>query len=131
MKKQHSAAFLVLFLAVAGCSGANSMTEGGIYSIDNGDGKFGVVKILKLEPGIVHVRVYKNKYAFRPSTIKVEELSLGGINDKDGFGMGHLPINENDFKGWKAVLLNKTEVNLEELEGYQVWKEAGGGVFGK
>jgi hypothetical protein len=131
MKHQHRVVFLVLFLAVAGCSGANSMTEGGIYSIDNGDSKFGVVKILKLEPGIVHVRVYKNKFASRPSTIKVDELSLGSVKDKDGFGMGHLPISENDFKGWKAVLLLKTEVRPEELEGYKLWKEAGGGVFGK
>jgi hypothetical protein len=121
----------MLFLAIAGCSGANSMIEGGIYSTDSGDGKFGVVKILKLEPGTVHVRVYKNKFASRPTTIKVEELSLGSIKDKDGFGMGHLPIGENDFKAWKPVLLLKTEVKAEELEGYNLWKKAGGGVFGK
>jgi hypothetical protein len=107
------------------------MTEGGVYSIDNGDGKFGVVKILKLDPGIVHVRVYKNKLATRPTSIDLDELSLGSIKDKDGFGMGHLPISENDFKGWKAVLLLKAEVKAEELEGYELWKEAGGGVFGK
>ena len=107
------------------------MTEGGVYSIDNGDGKFGVVKILKLEPGIVHVRVYKNKFATRPTTINLDELSLGSIKDKDGFGMGHLPISEKDFNGWKAVVLTKTEVKADELEGYNLWKEAGGGVFGK
>ena len=107
------------------------MNEGGIYSIDNGDGKFGVVKILKLEPGIVHVRVYKNKFASRPSSVKLDELSLGSVKDKDGFGMGHLPISERDFKGWKAVLLMQSEVKADELEGYKLWKEAGGGVFGK
>jgi hypothetical protein len=107
------------------------MTEGGVYSIDNGDGKFGVVKILKLEPGIVHVRVYKNKFAARPSAITLDELSMGSIKDKDGFAMGHLPISEKDFAGWKAVLLTKTEVKADELEGYKLWKEAGGGVFGK
>jgi len=127
---KHRVAILV-FAAVAGCSGANSMTEGGIYSIDNGDGKFGVVKILKLEPGIVHVRIYKNKFPSRPNAIKTEELSLGSINDADGFGMGHLPISETDFKGWKAVLLRRDNVKAEELEGYELWKEAGGGVFGK
>ena len=69
------------------------MIEGGVYSTDAGDGKFGVVKILKVESGIVHVRVYKNKFATRPESVKVDELSLGTINDKDGFGMGHLPIS--------------------------------------
>ena len=107
------------------------MTEGGIYSIDNGDGKFGVVKILKLEPGIVHVRVYKNKFASRPTSVNLDELSLGRVKDKDGFGMGHLPISEKDFKGWKAVLLTQSEVKGDELDGYKMWKEAGGGVFGK
>jgi hypothetical protein len=123
-----------MFLLIAtGCSGGNSMTEGGVYSIDSGNGKFGVVKILKIEPGIVHVRVYKNKFATRPTAIKLDELSLGSIEDKDadGFGMGHLPISEKDFSGWKAVLLTKTEVKPDELEGYKMWKEAGGGVFGK
>jgi hypothetical protein len=128
---KHHAAFLVILLAFTGCSGGNSMTEGGVYSIDNGDGKFGVVKILKVEPGIVHVRVYKNKYSARPSTIKLDDLSMGSIKDKDGFGMGHLPISEKDFTGWKAVLLTKTEVKDEELDGYRLWKEAGGGVFGR
>jgi hypothetical protein len=128
---KNRAGILGLFLAVAGCSGGNNMMEGGIYSIDNGDGKFGVVKILKLEPGIVHVRVYKNKFASRPTSVKVDDLSLGNIKDKDGFGMGHLPISENDFKAWKAALLAKTEVKADELEGYKLWKESGGGVFGK
>jgi hypothetical protein len=53
------------------------------------------------------------------------------VKDKDGFGMGHLPISERDFKGWKAVLLMQSEVKADELEGYKLWKEAGGGVFGK
>jgi hypothetical protein len=114
-----------------GGSGANRMKEGGIYSIDNGDGKFGIVKILKLESGIVHVRIYKEKFATRPESIKVEQLSLGSIKDKDGFGIGHLPISKNDFTGWKAVFLCETEVKEDELEGYNMWKEAGGGVFGR
>ncbi len=107
------------------------MIEGGVYSIDNGDGKFGIVKILKLDPGIVHVRVYKNKFATRPTSISLDELSIGSIKDKDGFGMGHVPISEADFKGWKAIMLTKAQVKAEELEGYKLWKEAGGGVFGK
>jgi hypothetical protein len=121
----------VAFVSVGCGSGENSMIEGGIYSIDKGDGKFGVVKILKHDPGIVHVRLYKNKFASRPSSVKVEELSLGSVKDKDGFGIGHLPISERDFKSWKPVLLTKSEIREDELEGYRLWKEAGGGVFGK
>src|SRR5262245_13642607 len=49
------ALILGLWLLKKPNSHATSMTEGDVYSIDNGDGTFGVVKILKLEPGIVHV----------------------------------------------------------------------------
>ena len=81
------------------------MTEGGIYSIDNGDGKFGVVKILKLEPGVVHVRVYKNKFAARPTSVQLDELSLGSVKDKDGWrsqisiATGRWDFLEENF-GW-------------------------------
>ena len=105
--------------------------EGGIYSIDNGDGNFRAMKILKIERNIVHVRVYKNKFPSRPDSIKLDQLSLGKVADTDGFGMGHLPVSKQEFAAWKAVLLTKSTVKAEELEGYRYWKEAGGGVFGQ
>ncbi len=131
---KHSALALGLLLSVVGCGGGEPIVEGGIYSIESGE-RFGIVKILKLEPGIVHLRVYKNKFASRPTSINVEDLSLGrfkpGSTDKDGFGIGHMPIRERDFRGWKPVLLTKTQVTESELEGYKMWKESGGGVFGR
>jgi hypothetical protein len=104
--------------------------EGGIYSIDNGNGSFGIVKILKLDPGIVHVRVYRNTFPFRPFAINTHELTLGRVDDPQGFGMGHLPMSEASFRSWNAALLAETAVSQEELEGYNMWKQAGGGVFG-
>ncbi|HEY1375981.1 MAG TPA: hypothetical protein VGF55_04270 [Gemmataceae bacterium] len=106
------------------------MIEGGVYSIDNGDGTFGVVKVLKLEPGVVHIRVYRNKYAARPTSVELSDLSLGGFDDPGGFGVGHLPISANNVAGWRPVLLAETQVAEDELEGYRLWKESGGGVFG-
>src|SRR5438045_3135878 len=100
---KHRTFLVILVLGVVGCTGGTSMIEGGVYSIDDGGGKFEVVKIFKLEPGIVHVHVYKNKFAARPTTIRLEELLLGSINYPDGFGMGHLSLTEKDFAGWKAV----------------------------
>lgn len=106
-----------------------NLIVGGIYSINGGDGKFGIAKILKVEPGIVHVCIYKNKYAARPISIKIGDLSVGKITDKDGYGIGHLPINTNAFSAWKAVLMMKAEVNADDLAGYKIWKASGGGVF--
>jgi hypothetical protein len=107
------------------------IVEGGIYSIDVGDGTFGVAKILKLEPPVVHVRLYKNKLHVRPASVKLEELSLGTSKDTDRIGIGHIPSSEKTFAGWKPVLLVKSQVTESELEGYKRWKEAGGGVFEK
>ncbi len=33
------------------------------------------------------------------------------------------------FARWKPQLLRVKVVAAEELEGYQIWKDAGGGVF--
>lgn len=131
---KHSALALGLLLSIVGCGRGGPIVEGGIYSIESGDGRFGVVKILKLEPRIVHLRVYKNKFTSRPTSINVEDLSMGGYKpgsvDKD-FAIGHIPMRERDFRRWRPVLLTKTQVTESELEGYKIWKESGGGAFGR
>jgi hypothetical protein len=100
-----------------------ALKAGDICSIDNGDGKFGVVKILVIENGIVHLRIYKNKYEQRPVSIDITTLSLGSIYDEDGFGIGHTPIDRKAFEDWDPVLITYEDVSTEELEGYQLWKE--------
>jgi hypothetical protein len=42
---------------------------------------------------------------------------LGSIHDADGFGMGHLPIDDGAFASWKPQLLLVQNVTTEELEG--------------
>jgi hypothetical protein len=56
-------------------------------------------------------------------------LSLGSIKEKDGFGIGHLPMSPKAFAAWQPVFLMETPVVPGELEGYRLWKEAGGGAF--
>jgi hypothetical protein len=72
----------------------DGLSAGDICSIESGSGGFGIVKILALEPGTVHIRLYKEKFASRPN------------------------------------LIDATGVSPEELEGYNLWKESGGGVWG-
>ena len=103
--------------------------EGGYYSIPDGDGGFSVAKVLKLEPDIVHVRIYRQHFSERPRSIDVNQLSLGSIDDDDGFGMGHMPLRLTTFEGFEPRFLVFSEVKVEELEGYHLWKDAQGGVF--
>ena len=121
---------VVVALVLVACrkSGA-SLEVGGIYSTADGKGGFGVVKLLAHADSICHVRVYKQKFQSRPTTVEVGSLSLGKPGDPDGFGMGHIPMREAGFLEWQPVLITKTTVTPDELEGYKIWKESGGGVF--
>jgi hypothetical protein len=105
------------------------LQAGGIYSIANGDGGYGVVKLLVFEDGICHVRIYKQKFQSRPGTIDVNSLSLGKPGDPNGFGIGHIPLREAGFLKWQPVLITNTTVTPDELDGYEIWKKDGGGVF--
>ena len=101
------------------------MVSGGLYSVYGGGGKYGVTKLLAFADGIVHVRLYKNKYDHRPNDVAVNTLSLGTINDTDGVGIGHMPVTEKEFLSWSPHLIKVTKLTEEELEGYNSWKESG------
>ncbi len=139
-------AFLIslLLLFSFGCSSQNSdlkvvrvepdmknteLKVGGIYSINDGEGRFGIAKILALDEDAVHIRLYKNKFPSRPQTIDLNTLSLGTINDKDVIGIGHLPLSREGFINWQPVFIAEAPVTKEELEGYEMWKDASGGVW--
>lgn len=107
-----------------------SLSPGHICSIESGEGRFAVAKILALEPGIVHVRLYKEKFDSRPNCIDDLGLSLGTVNDTDGVGIGHLPLSARNFASWEPIIITQAGGSEEELEGYNLWKESGGGVWG-
>ena len=107
----------------------SQLFEGGYYSIADG-AVFSVARLLRLEPDVVHVRIYKQHFPQRPRSIDPSALTLGTINDEDGFGMGHLPLRLSSFLERKPMFLTYAEVKAEELEGYNLWKEsANGSVF--
>jgi hypothetical protein len=103
---------------------------GGLYSIRDKHG-YGVVKVLAVDPDIVHIRLYKNTFPDRPTNIDPSTLSIGKIADSDGIGIGHMPISRGDFLSWEPVLIMRSKVTPDELEGYEEWKKDRGGVFGR
>lgn len=110
-------------------SAPSELFEGAYYSIADGEA-FSIARVLKLEPEIVHVRIYKQNFSQRPRSIDPAALSLGTIHDKDGFGMGHLPLRLITFMESDPIFLTHAELKPEELEGYNLWKEtADGGVW--
>ena len=127
--------FVMILVALAlmnlDCAMKNlELKVGGLYSVDDGEGNYRVAKILALDDSAVHVRLYKNKYPARPESVDPSTLSLGSMDDKDGFGMGHLPLARKEFANWQPVFLFQASITDEELEGYKYWKGENGGVFG-
>jgi hypothetical protein len=102
---------------------------GGLYSVRDSERGFRVAKVLAIDPGVVSIRMYKQTFDQRPSNIDPAKLSLGSINDADGFGMGHLPLDPTTFSSWDPQFLLRSSLTDEELEGYRMWKESGGGAF--
>jgi hypothetical protein len=100
-----------------------ALKAGAICSVDDGDGKFGIVKILVIDNDIAHLRIYKNKYQQRPVSIDSATLSLGSIYDQDGFGVGDTPLDRKAFEDRNPEVIAYEDVTAEELEGYQLWKD--------
>lgn len=121
---------LGLFSWLYGCSREPAAQPGSLCTVDDGEGSFRVAKVLAIDNEGVHLRLYKNKWTQRPAQVDVDSLSLGSIHDKDGFGMGHLPLTKQAFAAWKPVVFATREIKADELEGYKMWKDGGGGYFG-
>lgn len=92
------------------------------------DGTFRVAKILATEREGVHVRVYAERFSERPHDLP-DELTLGTIHDTY-FGMGHLPLSWRDFGLWQAQHLAHAPITDDDLEGYEVWRQAANGEAG-
>jgi hypothetical protein len=111
-----------------GGNGTPDWIAGGLYSVRDGE-MFRAAKVLVVDRRAAHVRVYKPRYVSRPVHIESDELTLGTIHDADGFGIGHLPLGHEAFAAWQPVLIRVDEVQDSELDGYEMWRDDGGGVW--
>lgn len=104
------------------------MKTGGVYSVAGSQG-YGIAKILVVDEGGVHIRLYKKALRERPASIDPASLCLGTIHDSDGFGVGHLPLTLQAFLTWQPVLQFVLPVAEDELEGYYEWRNGHGQYF--
>lgn len=122
-----------LLLSGVACFGhpGEQWREGGLYACRQEDGAYAVAKILKLDAGGVHVRVYSNRYETFPKTLDESALYLAGVDRAPGeqLGMGHLPLSRASFAAWEPKFIKIVPVNDSELEGYRMWYDAGAGYF--
>jgi hypothetical protein len=94
------------------------------------DGSFRVVKVLAAGDGAVHVRVYRERFESRPADVDEAALTLGSVFEDEHFGVGHLPLSEEEFALWEPILIKTVGVDEEELDGYRMWlDDPDAGVF--
>ena len=104
---------------------AQQPRAGGIYSMAGESGEYKIAKVLVVDPDGVHVRIYAGTLSTRPTKVNPADLRLGG----DDAGIGHLPISHRMFASGKPQLLTVDPVRPEELDGYDMWKEASGMIW--
>ena len=119
-----------LFSLLLGCS-RDKLVEGGLYYTRGEKGGYTVLKILKIDDRGVHVRLYSNHFPVPPMRVDESTLYMAGMDRKaeEALGMGHLPISKGSFAGWGTVLIQRSTVQPNELDGYEEWKKANGGYF--
>jgi hypothetical protein len=115
-----------------------ALAPGALYSVRGSvDGAFQVMKVLATDTFGVHVCLYGNAFAHRPTTIAPDLLDTApfiSVADEDADGewplsVGHLPLLITTFLNMQPVFIARTEVIEDELEGYLEWQQAGGGYI--
>ncbi|MGH2922318.1 MAG: hypothetical protein ACRDKU_09655 [Gaiellaceae bacterium] len=92
------------------------MAPGELCSVEWGVGNYRVVKILVVEDGLVHLRLYANRFRERPFTIDPSELRLA---------VEHVPLEAQDFAAWIPGVIGYEPVEPEELARFEIWQSAG------
>jgi hypothetical protein len=125
--------YFATWIAISGCSkeGSAPMAQadksiqvGGLYATQEKDGSWRLMKVLAVDEFAVHIRTYANKLPEKPKDIDPAKLTLGGLNDPAGFGIGHFPWAKEGFLNESPVLIKIVPIKEEELEGYKLYLEA-------
>lgn len=134
MKQLQPIIILAILCLLYGCSSSHSENEkndsspeivvGGLYYSQNNEGTFSVMKVLAVDDMSVHIRSYANKFTAKPADVDPAVLTLGGLNDPAGIGIGHFPIAKEGFLQDNPVFIKQVPVTDEELEGYRMYLEA-------
>jgi hypothetical protein len=108
------------------------MMEGGLYRVRHDNGSYAVFKILKIDQGGVHVRLYSNSFSQPPAHVDESTLFLvGRAQLKPGVTLGvkHLSLPRISYYSWSAAFVQQSSVDDDELGPWRKWLEAKGEYF--
>ena len=98
------------------------MGPGDLCSVEFDEGEYRVVKILATGDGMVHVRLYADRFGERPFHVDPARLDQGATDKY--FGIPHLPDSVENFATWRPGAVGREDVREDELEGYAIWRAA-------
>ena len=78
---------LLSFLLACSQSGSN-LVGGGLYYTQNDNDSYSVIKILKLDDGGVHVRLYSNQFSTPPAKVDESTLYTVGVDREPNETLG-------------------------------------------
>ena len=114
------------------------LVSGALYSIPGSlPNSFQVIKVLAVDDFGVHVRLYGNSFARRPTTVAPELLDTSpfiSIAPEDAgqewpLSVGHLPLQAATFIGMRPIYIAHEDVIPDELEEYNEWLNTDGGYL--
>jgi hypothetical protein len=105
--------------------------RGDLVSVVADDGLFAVAKVLEVDKGGVHTRLYVQRFRQRPRFSEISDLDTApfGPEHDNPFSIGHIPLSFAAFQAWEPEFLAHGEVLEDELQGYRMWAEADAGYF--
>ena len=88
----------------------------------HGDGTFNVAKVLAVDDRGLHVRVYAEQFAARPTQVP-EVLEVGSPYDGAAFGVGHIPVTVAQWERWEPELLGTAPLEEDDLVDLHRWQQ--------
>jgi len=95
-----------------------------------GDDGFGIAKVLAIGAGVVHICLYQERFSTLEDVRLDAPRTLGSFGPGRPFSIGHLPLSSASFLSWSPTPVGFDPVTEAELQGYRMWEESQGGVFG-
>src|ERR1700759_4607615 len=104
MKTQRTVIAFVMALllsALVGCSSkVTGAKEGGIYAFKNDNGSYSAMKLLKVEGGRVHAKIFSNQFDSPPTQVDETKLYVVGVDHKanETLGTADVPLKPEAFQ---------------------------------
>lgn len=109
---------------------ADHLHEADLFSIYglNGESIYKIAKIVKIQPGALHIFVYDKRFSERPgsASIDVAVATLETVSAPQSRDMSY-PVSRKLFSLMRPVLVGTRPVQDIELNGYRQWCLSGAG----